>query len=166
MKYATVKKFENVCEIINKHDRDASKLISILQDIQEEYRYLPREIMTFTATMLGIAPARVFGVATFYSHFALEPKGKYIIKICNGTACHVKKSTDLINAVQKKLSLTGENNTTTDMMFTLEAVSCLGACGLAPAMVINDEVHGLLTPEKAVGIIQEIIEREKGVQNG
>jgi NADH-quinone oxidoreductase subunit E len=165
MKYAKVKKFENVCEIINKHDRDASKLISILQDIQEEYRYLPKEIMTFTATMLGIAPARVFGVATFYSHFALEPKGKYVIKVCDGTACHVKKSTDLITAVQKKLGLTNENNTTTDMMFTLEAVSCLGACGLAPAMVINDEVHGLLTAEKAVGIIQGIIESEKGGHN-
>lgn len=161
MKYATVKKFENVCEIINKHGRDSANLIGILHDIQEEYRYLPKEIMTFTATMLGIAPARVYGVATFYSHFALEPKGKYVIKVCDGTACHVKKSTDLINAIEKRLGLSNENKTTSDMMFTLEAVSCLGACGLAPAMVINDEVHGLLTPETAVDIIEAIIEREK-----
>lgn len=160
MKYATVKKFEKVCEIINNNDRDPNKLIKILQEIQNEYRYLPQEIMTFTATMLGISPAKVFGVATFYSHFTLEPKGKYVIKICNGTACHVKKSANLIEAIQKKLGFENGKNTTVDMLFTLEAVSCLGACGLAPAMVINDNVYGLLTVESAVDIIEKIRKNE------
>ena len=117
--------------------------------------------MTFTATMLEISPAKVYGVATFYSHFALEPKGKYVIKVCDGTACHVKKSTELLNAIKERLCIDEKKNTTPDMMFTLEAVSCLGACGLAPAMMINEDVHGLLTPEMAVEVLEQIIQKEK-----
>lgn len=85
---------------INKHNNDSTRLISILQDIQEEYRYIPQEIMTITATMLEISPAKVYGGATFYSHFAREPKGKYVIKVCYGTACNVMKSTELINVIK------------------------------------------------------------------
>ncbi len=152
--------FEKVCEILERNGNSPSRLIPILQEIQEEYRYLPEEIMTFVATSLGIPPARVFGVATFFSHFALKPKGKYLIRICDGTACHVKKSTDILDAIRRKLSLTEQNNTTPNMLFTLETVSCLGACGLAPAVVINEDVHGLMTPAKTLALIDEILKKE------
>ena len=92
-------RFSKVCEIIDRVGKDPSKLIAILQAVQEEYRYLPSEVMTFIATVLGISPAKVFGVATFYGHFALEPKGKYVIRVCDGTACHVKGSTGIKEAV-------------------------------------------------------------------
>lgn len=154
------KNFEKVCEIINNYDYNSSKLIPILQEVQEEYRYLPQEVMTFVATSLGISAAKVFGVASFYAHFTLEPKGKYVIKICDGTACHVKKSTNILEALEKRLGVTEEKKTTKDMLFTLETVSCLGACGLAPAIVINEDVHGLMTPESAVSLIDEIVNTE------
>lgn len=156
----STRKFEKVCEIINKYEKNPTKLIPILQEVQEEYRYLPEEIMMFVASSLDISPAKVYGVATFFAHFTLQPKGKYIIKICDGTACHVKKSTALLDAIQARLSLTDKKNTTEDMMFTLETVSCLGACGLAPVVVVNEDVYGAMTPEKIVEVIDGIISQE------
>lgn len=158
----TSRQFQRVLEIIDEYERNEDKLIPILQKVQDEYRYLPEEIMTVIATSLGISPAKVFGVATFFSHFTLKPKGKYLIRICDGTACHVKRSTDILDALREKLGLTEAKNTTSDMLFTIETVSCLGACGLAPVIMINDEVHGLMTPGKAVAVIDEIIEQEAG----
>lgn len=157
----TLRKFERVLEIVEQNDRQASRLIPILQAVQAEYRYLPEEILTFIATSLGISPARVFGVATFYSLFTLKPKGKYHIRVCNGTACHVKRSMDIYNAIYKKLNLQPGKDTTEDMLFTVETVNCLGACGLAPAMVINEEVYGQLTSERAAEIIEDIIRKEE-----
>ncbi len=116
--------------------------------------------MTFVATSLGLSPAKVFGVASFYAHFALVPKGKYVVRLCDGTACHVKGSTGLLDALYKKLGLSAKNPTTTDMLFTVETVSCLGACGLAPAMVINDTVYGQVSPEKAVALVDAIAKKE------
>lgn len=156
----TLRKFERVWEIVDQNDRNPSRLIPILQAVQAEYRYLPEEILTYVATSLGLSPARVFGVATFYSLFTLKPKGKYQIRICNGTACHVKRSMDLYEAVHKILNLREGKDTTDDMLFTVETVNCLGACGLAPAMVINEEVCGQLTPERAVEIIKNIMKEE------
>ena len=155
-----LRKFEKVCEIIDHHHRDKEKLIPILQSVQEEYRYLPEEILTFVASSLDLSPARVFGVATFYSHFALTPKGKYVVRVCDGTACHVKKSTGLLDALRKKLNLSATKQTTSDMMFTVETVSCLGACGLAPAVVVNEDVYGLMTPDKATALIDAILQKE------
>ncbi len=155
-----LRRFEKVWQIVDQNGRDAARLIPILQEVQAEYRYLPEEILAFIATSLGISPARVFGVATFYSLFTLKPKGKYIIRICNGTACHVKKSMDLHDVVRENLGLKGEKDTTPDMLFTVETVNCLGACGLAPAMVINETVYGQLTREKAVAIVEEIKRKE------
>jgi NADH-quinone oxidoreductase subunit E len=154
------RKFTSVLSIIEKFGHDKKKLVPILQAVQEEYRYLPQEVMTFVATALDISPARVFGVATFYSHFALEPKGKYVIKVCDGTACHVKGSTGLVEALTERLKLPKGKKTTPDMLFTLETVSCLGACGLAPAVVINEDVHGQVTPEGAVALIDSICAEE------
>lgn len=155
-----VRKFEKVCEILKTHNYDSSKLITILQAVQHEYRFLPEDIMTFIASSLDISPAKVYGVATFYSHFALEPKGKYIIKICDGTACHVKKSIPVVEALQLKLGLNFNKITTDDMMFTLETVSCLGACGLAPVVVINEDVHSQMTPQATSALIDNIIALE------
>lgn len=154
--------FFKVNEIIEKHEKNPSELISILQEVQEEYRYLPEEILNYIAIAINIAPSKVFGVATFYENFSLKPKGKYIIRICDGTACHVKNATALINKLRKKLHLTDNKDTTDDLFFTLETVSCIGACGLAPAMMINDEVYGKVTPEKASAILDEILEKESG----
>lgn len=155
-----LRKFEKVCEIVDQHNRNAARLIPILQAVQAEYRYLPEEILAFIATSLGISPARVFGVATFYSLFTLKPKGKYVIRVCDGTACHVKRSMDLYDVLCKKLKLRDDRDTTPDMLFTIETVNCLGACGLAPAMVVNEEVYGQLTPDRAREIIDEIIVKE------
>ena len=161
MSHRNHRKFEEVCRILEKNGNDPARLIPVLQEVQEVYRYLPEEIMSFVATSLNISPAKVFGVATFFSHFTLKPKGKYIIRICDGTACHVKKSTGILDALYKKLSLSEKKNTTSDMLFTLETVSCLGACGLAPAVVINEKVYGQMTPEKTAEVIEEIIKTEE-----
>ncbi len=153
--------FKKVCEILDRHKRDATKLVPILQEVQSEYRYLPEPVMTFVATSLGIPPARVYGVATFYSHFTLEPKGKYVIRVCDGTACHVKGSENLIGAIQKRLNLKDKQRTTPDMLFTLETVSCLGACGLAPVVVVNEDVYSLMTEQKTAALIDELEKKEK-----
>jgi NADH-quinone oxidoreductase subunit E len=160
----SARKFAKVCEILDRHSRDEAKLIPILQEVQELYRYLPEEVLTYVATSLRLPPARVFGVATFYAHFALEPKGKYVLRMCDGTACHVKGSIPILEALRKRLGLEGKRQTTSDMLFTIETVSCLGACGLAPVLVVNDKVHGQMTPEAAVALVDEIIASE-GTKN-
>ena len=157
-------KFDRVCQIIDKYEHNPHKLIPILQEVQEEYKYLPEDIITFISTALGVSTASVYGVATFYSHFTLEPKGKYVIKVCDGTACHVKKSQGILDVLERELGLTPKKKTSDDQMFTLETVACLGACGLAPVMVVNDEVHGLMTPEKVMEVIGEIKAKE-GIGN-
>lgn len=155
------RQFEKVCAILAENDNRPQRLIPILQAVQEEYRYLPEDVLSFVATGLDVPPARVFGVATFYSHFALAPKGKYCIRLCDGTACHVKRSIPILDAIYKRLGLSAARNTTEDMLFTVETVACLGACGLAPVVVINEEVYGQVTPSMAVAMIDEIELREK-----
>jgi len=105
-----------------------------------------------------LSEAKVYGVATFYENFSLEPKGKYVIKICDGTACHVRNSTAILNEIRSVLGVSQEHPTTDDMMFTVETVSCLGACGLAPVCTVNDKVHPAMTPEKARTLIEELKE--------
>lgn len=153
-------KFDHVCAILDKNERNPNRLIAILQEIQEEYTYLPEDIMTYVATALGVSPGSVFGVATFYSHFTLEPKGKYVIKVCDGTACHVKKSEDILKVLRQELGLSEKNKTSPDKLFTLETVACLGACGLAPVVVVNETVHGAMTKDKTTALIKEIREEE------
>lgn len=162
MEPTTTRKFERVCQILDEYDRSPAKLIPILQAVQEEYRYLPQEVLVYIATSLGMPPARVYGVATFYAHFTLDPKGKYIVRMCDGTACHVKKSVPILDAIRNKLGLADGQRTTADMRFTVETVSCLGACGLAPVLVINDDVHGQMTPDSALALIDGIIAKEEG----
>ena len=136
----------------------------ILQAVQEEYRYLPEEVLTYVATALDVSPARVFGVATFYAHFAIEPKGKHLVRLCDGTACHVKDSIPILERSASGWGSTARSTTTDDMLFTVETVACLGACGLAPVVVVDDEVHGQMTPESGVKLIEEIIAREEVAQ--
>lgn len=153
-------RFAAADKILKEHDHDSTRLIPILQKVQDAYKYLPEDIMRYVADDLKISPAKVYGVATFFAHFSTEPKGKHIIKVCNGTACHVKGASFLLNTVKDKLKLKEGQETTEDMMFTMEAVSCLGACGLAPVVVIDDAVHGQVTPADVVKLIDEVIQAE------
>ncbi len=159
-----VTQFGKVCEILDRYGRDPAKLVPILQEVQEEYRYLPEEILALVATSLGLPPAKVYGVATFYAHFTLTPKGKHIVRLCDGTACHVKGSMAILDAIRQRLGLNDRQQTTPDLLFTVETVSCLGACGLAPAVVIDDKVHGQVTPEAAVALIEDVIKMEANAE--
>ena len=143
-------------EIIARYGREAKALIPVMQDIQAEYRYLPAELLTYVAKEIGITEAKAYSVATFYENFSFEAKGKYVIKVCDGTACHVRHSTPILEALWKELGLSKKKHTTDDMLFTVETVSCLGACGLAPAMMVNEQVYGAMNPEKAVALIAEL----------
>ncbi len=131
-------------------------IISILQAIQEHFHYLPREVFPYLSKKLGVGEARIYGVATFYENFSLEPKGKYVIKCCDGTACHVRGSTAILDKLREELALSPAKKTTDDLMFTVETVSCLGACGLAPALTVNDKVYPAMTPDKAAALIKEL----------
>ncbi len=155
-----VRSFEKIREILRDNNHDPARLVPILQKVQEEYRYLPEDAMSYVAAALGLPAARVYGVATFYAHFALQPKGKYIIRLCDGTACHVKASIPILEAMRSRLGLGEEQETTDDMLFTVETVSCLGACGLAPVMLVNEQTYGQMTPEGAVALIDKIMEQE------
>lgn len=152
--------YEHLDAILANHSCDPTFVIAIMQDIQKEYHYLPEEALRYVARKLGISDAKIYGVATFYENFSLEPKGKYIIKVCNGTACHVRKSEPILEEIRKQLGVTEKKPTTDDMMFTVETVSCLGACGLAPVCTVNDVVYPAMTPEKAREMLKEIREKE------
>ena len=114
-----------------------------------------------TAKAVGISQAKIYSIATFYENFSLEPKGRYVIKICDGTACHVRHSLPILEALRKELGLTEAVKTTKDRLFTVETVSCLGACGLAPVLTVNDKVHAAMTPEKTLKLLKELKEDAK-----
>ena len=154
--------FSKLDEIIQSYGAKKSNLIAILQKVQETFRYLPEDAITYIGTKIeGLSPATVFGVATFYAQFSLEPKGKYEIKVCDGTACHVRGSMPVLSAVKAKLNMKDGQLTTDDGLFSLETVSCLGACGLAPVMVINEKVYPQMTSD-AVKIVLDTILQEEG----
>lgn len=155
-----VKHLGAVNEILKRNGNDPSRLIPILQQVQDVYKYLSKDVIRYVATSLDIPVAHVYGVATFYAHFSLTPKGKHILRLCDGTACHVKKSHALLEKINEKLGLNEEKKTTDDLMFTLEQVSCLGACGLAPVIVVDDVVHGQATPDHVEEMIDEIVKNE------
>ena len=148
--------YEKADAIIEQYGRKPASLIPIMQDIQAEYRYLPGELLKYVADEIGVTRSSAYSVATFYENFSFDAKGKYIIKVCDGTACHVRKSQPVKDAIVKELGLEGKKCTTEDMMFTVETVSCLGACGLAPTLTVNDEVHPKMTPEKAIELLNEL----------
>ena len=142
--------YEKADEIIALYGPKSASLIPIMQDIQAEYRYLPGELLNYVADKIGVTRARAYSVATFYENFSFDAKGKYVIKVCDGTACHVRKSQPVKDAIMKELGLEGKKCTT-----------CLGACGLAPTMMVNEDVHPKMTPDKAVKLIRELREENK-----
>lgn len=151
---------ETTQQILSRFAQDRAQLIAILQEIQTQKNYLSQEDMTTVAEYLGISVSAVYSVATFYENFSLEPKGKHIIKVCDGTACHVRKSQPIFDALHDYLGLTGKRKTSEDGLFTLETVACLGACGLAPAMTIDGEVHPKMNPDLAIAELNKIREKE------
>lgn len=150
--------YDKTDEIIGIYGAKASALIPIIQDIQSEYRYLPPELLSYVAGKIGVTESKAYSVATFYENFSFEPKGKYVIKVCDGTACHVRKSTTILERLYSELGVSKEKPTTDDMMFTLEIVSCLGACGLAPVLTVNEKVYPAMTPDAASALIKELRE--------
>ncbi len=151
------RRFDKLNNIIEKHGRTLSSLIPILQEVQDEYRYLPEEVLTYVATALGLPPATVFGVATFYAQFSTEPKGRYIIRVCNGTACHVRGSDTVHYAVRRAVGLEAGRKTTNDLTFTVERVNCVGACSMAPVVTVNGErVFGEMTQTEATALIERL----------
>ncbi|MDR2601942.1 MAG: NAD(P)H-dependent oxidoreductase subunit E [Spirochaetaceae bacterium] len=135
-------------------------IIPILQGVQEKYNYLPPETFPYVAKKLGVSEARVYGVATFYENFSLTPKGKFIIKVCDGTACHVRKSLPNLEEFRKQLGLSSKKITTDDLTFTVQTVACLGACSLAPAFMVSgavpDKVYANVKPEQISGILEDL----------
>jgi NADH-quinone oxidoreductase subunit E len=135
-------------------------IIPILQGVQEKYNYLPPETFPYVAKKLGVSEARIYGVATFYENFSLQPKGKFIIKVCDGTACHVRKSIPNLERLRSELGLSEKKITTDDLGFTVQTVACLGACSLAPALMVSggvpEKVYANVTPDSVVGILNEL----------
>lgn len=145
--------------VLEEYGGVSSNLITILQKAQIIYGYLPKDVMYHIAENVGVTPAEVMGVATFYSQFRLTPIGKYLIMSCQGTACHVNGSERVLNAISEYLGI-GNGETTEDGLFTLEEVACLGCCSLAPVIMINGEAYGNLTPDSAVEVIKNIQKKE------
>jgi len=143
---------EPVQEILSRYEKKERYLIPVLQEAQDEYGYLPEEVMKEIALGLNLSLSQVYGVVTFYSQFHQQPRGNNIIRVCMGTACHVRGGEGILNAIKDELGIDA-GETTDDLEFTLESLACIGACGLAPVIMINDDTHGRLTPEKIPGII-------------
>ena len=142
--------------IIKKHRETGGNIISLLQDTQEALGYVPREAVQYLSEELGIAPSRFYGVSTFYAQFRLKPRGKHVVTVCCGTACHVQGSERLLNSVKLELKLPGEADMTEDGQFTLEKVNCVGACGIAPVVIIDKKVLGKASTDKIVKEIRSV----------
>ena len=153
--------FREIDKILEKYEYKKSYLIAMLQSVQEVYKYLPEEAMTYIGEKIPeLSPATVYGVATFYAQFSLEPKGKYEIRVCDGTACHVRGSMPVLNAIRNKLKLQDGKLTSDNGLFSLETVSCLGACGLAPVVMINGKVYPQMTSD-AISIVIDTLMKEE-----
>ncbi len=152
---------EKVEEIILEYGSSRDSLISILQDVQSEYQYLPESILKLVARKLGLPLIQVYGVATFFKAFSLKPRGKHLLSVCLGTACHVRGAPAVLDEVERKLCIE-PGETSEDMQFTLETVNCLGACALGPIMVMDGEYHGQMVPGK----VQATINRYKKSPRG
>ncbi len=139
--------------ILTKYVGQKGTLIPILQEIQGLYNYLPKDVLEYVAVKTGVPIAEIYGVVTFYSLFHLNPRGRNIIRVCQGTACHVRGGKTILQALEKELGIKA-GHTTDDLRFTLETVACVGACGLAPVMQVNEDTHGRLTADKLAAILE------------
>jgi len=152
--------FSNFKVELWKYQGEMGALIPLLQSAQETYGYIPESAIDHISEVVGIPSADIYGVITFYSQFRLKPMGKNIIKICDGTACHVNASTAILRTVEGELKLEGDE-TTEDGLFTVQKVACLGCCSLSPVLMINEETHGKLTPKKVTQLLKEYREDSK-----
>ncbi len=145
---------EQLGEILSHYSGESSNIIPILQEAQERLGYLPEEVMGEVSRFLQLPKSKVFGVATFYAQFKLTPSGKRVIKVCRGTACHVRGGARVLREVEKRLGIK-PGETTDDMEYTLETVACIGACALAPTMVVGKETHGQMTTKKVAEVFSD-----------
>ncbi len=147
---------ETLEKILKTYHENSGNIITILQDIEKNFGYIPEEAVNWFSKKLDIPASRFYGVATFYPQFHLKPRGKNIITVCRGTACHVKGSERLINRLCLELDIPAGEETTSDLKFTIEKVNCIGACGIAPVTLINNTVHGRMTIDKLIKEIKKI----------
>jgi len=139
--------------ILDNYQRDQGMLVSILQDIQAEYNYLPKKVLVEVSQALGAPLSQVYSVATFFKAFSLEPRGRHLINVCLGTACHVRGAVRVLEAIERELAIKA-GRTTKDLKFTLETVNCVGACALGPIVIINGEYHGQMKTDKVKALLQ------------
>lgn len=149
--------YKESIEILKKYPSEKRYTLAILQDVQKEYGFIPREVMGFVSEYLSLPISDIYSIATFYKALSLKAKGKYVIKVCNGTACHIRGSNTLIDEVTEVLGIK-PGETTEDGLFSIEIVNCLGACALAPVMVVNEKYYGNMTKEK----VKTVIDKYKG----
>ena len=140
--------------ILAKFDGVKGALIPILQEAQHAYGYLPKNVLEYVAQKTGTPISQIYGVVTFYAQFHLNPRGKNIIRVCQGTACHVRGGKKILETIEGQLGIKA-GGTTPDLKFTLETVACIGACGLAPVLMVNDDTHGRLTPEATIAVLNK-----------
>jgi NADH:ubiquinone oxidoreductase subunit E len=152
-------------KIVKQHREKDGNVISLMQDTQDEFGYVPREAVTFFSERLGIAPSRFYGVLTFYSQFHLKPRGENIISVCCGTACHVKGGSKIAERVQRELGVSADGETTEDRKFTFEVVRCVGACSIAPVVLVNSKAHASMTPDSTSRLIKQM-KKEDTVATG
>jgi NADH-quinone oxidoreductase subunit E len=146
--------FSRLPELIDRHPRSSESLIMVLQDIQREYRYLPCEALVQAAEALNVPLSRVYSAATFYNAFSLDPKGEKIIRVCVGTACHIRGAKLIQDQLESQLQLKA-GETSKDMKFTLEVVACLGACAMAPVVTVNEKYHGSVNPSRVKKLLKD-----------
>jgi NADH-quinone oxidoreductase subunit E len=144
---------EKVEAILGKYDRNKRFLVSILQDIQREYYYLPQEILVDVSEALNLPLSQIFSVATFFKAFSLEPRGRHLVNVCVGTACHVRGATRVLDSIEREINIE-PGETDADLKFSLEAVNCLGCCALGPVMVVDGEYHGKLSTARVAEILK------------
>lgn len=145
---------EKVLKILKKYDNDGNSIIQILQDIEVEYNYLPKEVLEFISKKLQLPLSKIYSIATFFAAFSLNPRGRHLVTVCMGTACHVRGAPTVLQRIQDRLCI-NPGCTTKDNQFTLETVNCLGACALAPIVVVDGKYHGQTTIQKVDAILRD-----------
>ena len=150
-----IKDRDKIDLLLKKYDFNKAGLIGILQDISAKYNYLPRDVLEYTAAKVGVPFSHVVRLATFFKAFSLEPRGKHIITVCVGTACHVRGAAKIVDTLERELGISA-GETTSDLQFTLETVNCLGACALGPVVVIDGTYHGEMTPDKTRKTLEKL----------
>jgi len=146
--------YEKVVAVVRKYDGNRDSLVSILQDIQTEYRYLPEDALRVVAGQLDLQLIQVYSVATFFKAFSLKPRGEHIVSVCLGTACHVRRAPAVLDQIRRRLGIE-PGETSEDMRYSLETVNCLGACALGPIVVVDGEYHGQMSPGKVKKVLKQ-----------